>query len=90
MIETFVFFAENRKDKSGRTSQTYQQAQQQSPPKNDKYGSWGPVYKNKQNFIDMHICWRIFKVQREHNIRQYRIYGSEIVILVTRNSKLKQ
>lgn len=19
-----------------------------------KYGAWGPVYKNKQNFIDMH------------------------------------
>lgn len=24
--------------------------------KNEKYGSWGPIYKNKQNFIDMHIC----------------------------------
>ncbi|PSN38344.1 hypothetical protein C0J52_12693 [Blattella germanica] len=24
--------------------------------KKSQYGSWGPVYKNKQNFINMHIC----------------------------------
>jgi hypothetical protein len=28
-------------------------AQQQGP---SKHGSWGPVFKNKQNFIDMHLC----------------------------------
>lgn len=44
-----------KKDKS--TSSGYQQQSQRQPTnKNDKYGSWGPVYKNKQNFIDMHIC----------------------------------
>ncbi|CAD1474566.1 unnamed protein product, partial [Heterotrigona itama] len=43
------------KDKS--TSSGYQQQSQRQPTnKSDKYGSWGPVYKNKQNFIDMHIC----------------------------------
>lgn len=35
--------------------------QQQSTNKSEKYGSWGPVYKNKQNFIDMHICWCPFE-----------------------------
>ncbi|XP_017792916.1 PREDICTED: myb-like protein M [Habropoda laboriosa] len=53
------------KDKNGNASSGYQQQsqqqqqqqqQQQSTNKKDKYGSWGPVYKNKQNFIDMHIC----------------------------------
>nr|CAD7265100.1 unnamed protein product [Timema shepardi]CAD7575172.1 unnamed protein product [Timema californicum] len=24
--------------------------------KDSKYGSWGPVYKNRQNFVDMHLC----------------------------------
>lgn len=23
----------------------------------NKYGSWGPVYKNKEHFVNMHICW---------------------------------
>ncbi|CAK9795135.1 hypothetical protein ANTPLA_LOCUS251 [Anthophora plagiata] len=46
-----------RKEKNGNASSGYQQqSQQQSTNKKDKYGSWGPVYKNKQNFIDMHIC----------------------------------
>lgn len=43
-----------RKNKNA--SSAHQQRPQQSQNKNDKYGSWGPVYKNKQNFIDMHIC----------------------------------
>lgn len=21
-----------------------------------KYGSWGPVFKNKENFVNMHLC----------------------------------
>ncbi|OAD52077.1 hypothetical protein WN48_03032, partial [Eufriesea mexicana] len=54
-------YEDTRKNKNGPTSfghqqQSQQQTQQQAPNKNDKYGSWGPVYKNKQNFIDMHIC----------------------------------
>lgn len=24
--------------------------------KNGQHGAWGPLYKNKQNFVDMHIC----------------------------------
>ena len=45
-----------KKDKNASSGHQQQQSQQQSANKNDKYGSWGPVYKNKQNFIDMHIC----------------------------------
>lgn len=22
----------------------------------NKYGSWGPVFKNKENFVNMHLC----------------------------------
>ncbi|EFN86923.1 hypothetical protein EAI_15794 [Harpegnathos saltator] len=30
--------------------------QQHQPRKDDKYGAWGPIFKNKENFINMHIC----------------------------------
>ncbi|KZC13086.1 hypothetical protein WN55_05491 [Dufourea novaeangliae] len=43
-----------RKNKSVLASSEYQQQQEQ--PNKNKYGSWGPVYKSKQNFIDMHLC----------------------------------
>lgn len=52
-------YQEIKKGKEVRASpgrQSYQQQHPQSTPKNDKYGSWGPIYKNKQNFIDMHTC----------------------------------
>ncbi|KYN00234.1 hypothetical protein ALC62_09029 [Cyphomyrmex costatus] len=45
------------KEKHGNMSSNHQQQQnhqQQSLSKNDKNGSWGPVFKNKENFIDMH------------------------------------
>ncbi|KAL0269533.1 UNVERIFIED_CONTAM: hypothetical protein PYX00_007234 [Menopon gallinae] len=30
---------------------------EQKKSQNDKnYGAWGPIYKNRQNFNDMHIC----------------------------------
>lgn len=50
-----------RKDKekhmSSRQQQQQQQyRQQQSSRKDDKYGSWGPIFKNKDNFVDMHTC----------------------------------
>lgn len=51
-----------RKDKEKHISprqpqqQQQQHRQQQSSRKDDKYGSWGPIFKNKENFIDMHIC----------------------------------
>ncbi|CAL7938570.1 unnamed protein product [Xylocopa violacea] len=47
-----------KKDKNGHASSEHRQQsqQQQSANKNDKYGSWGPIYKNKQNFVDMHVC----------------------------------
>lgn len=48
-------YEDTRKNKNA-SSAHQQQRPQQSENKNDKYGSWGPVYKNKQNFIDMHIC----------------------------------
>lgn len=44
-----------KKDKSS-TVQRPQQTVQNSPAKNVKNNAWGSVYKNKQNFIDMHIC----------------------------------
>ncbi|KAH0953875.1 hypothetical protein HN011_000567 [Eciton burchellii] len=51
-------YQEIKKDKEGHMSPRHQQNQQQQQPprKNDKYGSWGPIFKNKENFIDMHIC----------------------------------
>ncbi|EZA59231.1 hypothetical protein X777_15874, partial [Ooceraea biroi] len=50
-------FQDIKKDKGDHMSPSPQQyQQQQSPRKNDKYGSWGPIFKNKENFIDMHIC----------------------------------
>jgi len=39
-----------------RQQQQQQYHQQQSSRKDDKYGSWGPIFKNKENFIDMHTC----------------------------------
>lgn len=36
--------------------QQQQQQQPQAAGKNDKYGSWGPIFKNKQHFVDMHFC----------------------------------
>jgi len=44
-----------KKDKSSTVERPRQQ-QQRSQVKNDKNGAWGSVYKNKRNFIDMHIC----------------------------------
>ncbi|KYQ50451.1 hypothetical protein ALC60_10464 [Trachymyrmex zeteki] len=50
------------KEKHGNTSSSQHQqrnsqqqsSQQQSSSKNDKYGSWGPIFKNKENFVNMH------------------------------------
>lgn len=50
-----------RKTKNGPVSSGDQQSQGGSTKKNDKYGAWGPIYKNKQHFVDMHICWCLFK-----------------------------
>lgn len=44
-----------KKDKSS-TTQRPQQQTQSSQAKDVKNGAWGPIYKNKQNFINMHIC----------------------------------
>ncbi|KAG8287735.1 hypothetical protein J6590_031849 [Homalodisca vitripennis] len=27
-----------------------------SSKQDNKYGSWGPLFKNKQNFVNMHCC----------------------------------
>ncbi|GBP34792.1 hypothetical protein EVAR_21856_1 [Eumeta japonica] len=32
-------------------------AQPQKPQKEKKdYGAWGPIFKDKQSFVDMHLC----------------------------------
>jgi len=51
-------YQEIKKDKEERSSSREQQQyqQQQASKKNDKYGSWGSIFKNKDNFVDMHIC----------------------------------
>ncbi|KAM0730663.1 hypothetical protein ACS0PU_003262 [Formica fusca] len=51
-------YHEIKKDKEEHTSsrEQQQQYQQQASRKNDKYGSWGSIFKNKDNFVDMHIC----------------------------------
>jgi len=36
------------------SSQQQQQNRQQQSSKDDKYGTWGPTFKNKENFINMH------------------------------------
>lgn len=36
--------------------QQQQYRQQESSRKDEKYGSWGPIFKNKENFVDMHTC----------------------------------
>lgn len=51
-------YQEMKKDKEKHTSSSEQQQQhqqQQASKKNDKYGSWGTIFKNKDNFVDMHI-----------------------------------
>ncbi|XP_024892248.1 probable serine/threonine-protein kinase dyrk1 [Temnothorax curvispinosus] len=57
-------YQEIKKDKEKHVSPRQQQQQQQqqqyrqqqSSRKDDKYGSWGPIFKNKENFVDMHTC----------------------------------
>lgn len=53
-------YHEIKKDNDKRTmnaSKKQTQNQQDIYMKNDKkYGAWGPVYKNKENFVNMHIC----------------------------------
>lgn len=52
-------YQEIKKDKERHMSprqQQQQQQQQQSSRKDDKYGSWGPIFKNKENFVNMHTC----------------------------------
>lgn len=44
-----------RKDKHI-SDQKYQSSVRTDTGKNTKYGAWGPIYKNKQNFINMHNC----------------------------------
>lgn len=36
----------------------YDSSKYSSNVKNDsqKYGAWGPVFKNKDNFVNMHLC----------------------------------
>lgn len=51
----------NRKEKDVNASSSHQQRQQsqqqqQQKDKDNKYGAWGPVYKDRQNFINMHLC----------------------------------
>lgn len=43
----------SRQESRNRQSRYYQQHQ---PRKDDKYGAWGTIFKNKENFINMHIC----------------------------------
>ncbi|KAL7287058.1 hypothetical protein TKK_0018682 [Trichogramma kaykai] len=48
-----------KKDKAAIASPIIMQAPVKTQPKTttaaaDKNGAWGPIYKNKQNFIDMH------------------------------------
>jgi len=50
-----------RRQQQQQQQQRQQQQQQQSSRKDDKYGSWGPIFKNKENFIDMHTCWSGFQ-----------------------------
>jgi N-acetylglutamate synthase-like GNAT family acetyltransferase len=40
---------ENQKKEECKKQQQQQQQQQQ------QYGAWGPVFKNKQHFVNMHI-----------------------------------
>lgn len=53
-MKVFVFF------RKGKTSSEPRQSTSRAKDKSAKtdYGSWGPIYKNKQNFIDMHNCWK--------------------------------
>lgn len=53
-------YQEIKKGKDGHISSVSGQRtqyQHDSYGKSDKkYGAWGPIYKNKDNFVDMHIC----------------------------------
>lgn len=50
-------FKEIKKEKTASPSGSHQRPQStQQQNKDNKYGAWGPVYKDKQNFINMHIC----------------------------------
>lgn len=54
-------YQEIKKDKEKHASPSQQQQQQQpyrqqQSRKDDKYGSWGPIFKNKENFVNMHTC----------------------------------
>lgn len=56
---TMTIFLYRRKNKQERVStgnQPRQYSQQQQSRKNGEYGVWTPIFKNKKNFIDMHIC----------------------------------
>ncbi|KOB69113.1 Uncharacterized protein OBRU01_17125 [Operophtera brumata] len=35
------------------TASKYQQPKKQEPK---NYGSWGPIFKDKKSFTDMHLC----------------------------------
>lgn len=36
--------------------QPKKQEEKKSKCQDKKYGAWGPVFKNRQNFLDMHYC----------------------------------
>jgi hypothetical protein len=46
-------YQNSKKDKDSIASASHNPAS--TKPVGGKYGAWGPVYKNKQNFIDMHF-----------------------------------
>lgn len=49
-------YSDVKKDKYKYASSQPQRQQQQCQPKKDeKYGAWGPIYKNKEHFVNMHI-----------------------------------
>lgn len=49
-------YQEIKKDKRTSSDRQLPINQSKLSGKNDKNNSWGSVYKNKQNFIDMHLC----------------------------------
>jgi hypothetical protein len=53
IIGIVLFFRKAGFDALQKKTQEEQKAQEH---KNAQYGAWGPLYKNKQNFVNMHSC----------------------------------
>jgi hypothetical protein len=48
-----MFDAQQKKAQEEKRTQEERKIQES---KKAQYGAWGPVFKNKKNFVNMHIC----------------------------------